>query len=250
MSARRNGWDDACRPGATSLKKAVAAGPGHCHPLVDNGPGGAAGVRGVAWTVGDGAAGRRAGRLSGRVSTRHDLVGREVSGVMSEEWFDVVDEQDRVIGRELRREVHRRKLLHRAVHVLVLNCAGKVFLQKRSMKKDSAPGAWDSSASGHVDSGETYDVCAPRELREELGVEAAAPIEPLFKLPASEETAAEFVWVYRTCHEGPFVLHPDEIESGAWFTPGEVDAAVRDRPAEFARSFRHIWGEARRRGLV
>lgn len=169
---------------------------------------------------------------------------------MIEEWFDVVDEQDRVVGREVRREVHRRGLLHRAVHVLVFNRTGQVFLQKRSMKKDSAPGAWDSSASGHVDSGEHYDACAPRELREELGAEAAAPIEPLFKLPASAETSAEFVWIYRTRHEGPFVLHPDEIECGAWFSPGEVDTAVRERPAEFARSFRHIWSEFRRRGFA
>lgn len=169
---------------------------------------------------------------------------------MSEEWFDVVDEQDRVIGRETRREVHRRKLLHRAVHVLVFNRAGEVFLQKRSMKKDSAPGAWDSSASGHLDSGESYDACAPRELREELGVGAIAPIEPLFKLPASEETAAEFVWIYRTRHEGPFTLHPDEIECGAWYAPAAVDAAIRERPAEFARSFRHVWSVYRRRGPV
>lgn len=166
---------------------------------------------------------------------------------MSEEWFDVVDEQDRVVGRELRREVHRRGLLHRAVHVLVFNRSGQVFLQKRSMKKDSAPGAWDSSASGHLDSGENYDACAPRELREELGVEAVVPIEPLFKLPASEETAAEFVWIYRTHHDGPFVLHPDEIERGEWFEPADVDVAIRKRSAEFARSFRHIWSEFRRR---
>ena len=169
---------------------------------------------------------------------------------MSEEWFDVVDDQDRVVGRELRRDVHRRGLLHRAVHVLVFNRAGQLFLQKRSMRKDSAPGAWDSSASGHLDCGEAYDACAVRELREELGVAAAAPVEPLFKLPASEETAAEFVWVYRTRHEGPFVLHPDEIEHGAWFTPAEVDRAVRERPGEFARSFRHVWSEVRRRHLA
>ena len=166
---------------------------------------------------------------------------------MSEEWFDVVDAQDRVIGREVRREVHARGMLHRAVHVLVFDRNGRVFLQKRSMKKDSAPGAWDSSASGHVDSGESYEACAPRELREELGVEPVAPLEPLFKLPASAETSAEFVWIYRTHHDGPFVLHPDEIECGAWYTPADVDAAVTERPQEFARSFRHIWAEYRRR---
>lgn len=169
---------------------------------------------------------------------------------MSEEWFDVVDDTDRVVSRALRAEVHRRGLLHRAVHVLVCNRAGQVFLQKRSMKKDSAPGAWDSSASGHVDSGEDYDPCALRELREELGVAAVAPVVRLFKLDACADTSAEFVWVYRTQHEGPFTLHPDEIERGDWFDVAQIDALVRERPAEFARSFRYVWSEVRRRGLI
>ena len=90
---------------------------------------------------------------------------------MSEEIFDVVNECDEIIGRETRRAVHRLGLKHRAVHVLLFNGRGEVFLQKRSMAKDCFPGVWDSSASGHLDSGEDYDACAVRELREELGLE-------------------------------------------------------------------------------
>ena len=138
---------------------------------------------------------------------------------MSEEIFDVVNERDEVIGRAPRSEVHRRGLLHRAIHVLVFNSRGQVFLQKRSMSKDRQPGLWDSSASGHVDSGEEYDVCAVRELREEIGLELAAPPRRLFKLPASTETDQEHVWVYRCQAEGPFTLHPEEIERGDWFAP-------------------------------
>ena len=59
---------------------------------------------------------------------------------MAEEIFDVVNEHDEVIGRERRSEVHRLGLMHRAVHVLVFNSRGEVFLQKRSMKKDRQPG--------------------------------------------------------------------------------------------------------------
>jgi predicted protein tyrosine phosphatase len=73
---------------------------------------------------------------------------------MSEEIFDVVNERDEVVGQAPRSEVHRRKLNHRAVHVLVFNSRGELFLQKRSLKKDCFPGAWDSSASGHLDTGE------------------------------------------------------------------------------------------------
>jgi isopentenyldiphosphate isomerase len=160
---------------------------------------------------------------------------------MSEEIFDVVNERDEVIGRAPRREVHARGLWHRAVHVLVFNARGEVFLQKRSMRKDTAKGKWDSSSSGHLDCGEDYDACAVRELREEIGLVAARAPRRLFKVAACQETGWEFCWVYRCESEGPFTLHPDEIETGAWFAPEHVSQWVAKNPAEFASAFALIW---------
>jgi isopentenyldiphosphate isomerase len=160
---------------------------------------------------------------------------------MAEEIFDVVNERDEVVGRQTRGEVHRLGLMHRAVHVLVFNSRGQVFLQKRSMTKDRQPGLWDSSASGHLDRGESYDACAVRELREEIGLELSAPPQRLFKLPASQKTDQEHVWVYRCEAEGPFTLHPEEIERGDWFTPPEVTRWMAERPAEFASALLAIW---------
>ena len=160
---------------------------------------------------------------------------------MSEEIFDVVNERDEVVDRKPRHEVHQRGLMHRAVHVLVFNSKQELFLQKRSMKKDRQPGLWDSSASGHVDSGESYDHCAVRELREEIGLEARDPLEPLFKFPASAQTDQEHVWVYRCQAEGPFTLDPEEIERGGWFKPGEITDWMAHHPEEFATAFVAIW---------
>jgi isopentenyl-diphosphate delta-isomerase type 1 len=160
---------------------------------------------------------------------------------MSEEIFDVVDERDEVIGQLPRRVVHRDGHKHRAVHVLVFNSLGQVFLQKRSMTKDTFPGVWDSSASGHLDTGEEYDACAARELGEELGLTIARPPRRLFKMEACAATGQEFVWVYRLESEGPFVLHPEEIEKGEWFAPSEVNAWMEKEPKDFADSFVFIW---------
>lgn len=160
----------------------------------------------------------------------------------ADELFDVVDEQDRVVAQARRADVHAQKLRHRAVHVLCLDEAGRVFLQRRSMLKDSAPGKWCASCSGHVDSGEDYDAAALRELQEEIGVSVEAPaLERWLRLEACRETGMEFLWVYRVKHEGPFVLHPAEIMDGAWYARAELDAAIRDRPRDFAGAFRHIW---------
>ena len=157
------------------------------------------------------------------------------------EIFDVVNERDEVVGRRPREEVHRLGLMHRAVHVLVFNSRGHVFLQKRSMKKDRQPGLWDSSASGHVESGEDYDACAVRELREEIGLQLNAVSQHLFKLAACPETDQEHVWVYRCAAEGPFNLNGDEIEGGGWFPPDEVTRWIAERPHEFASAFLLIW---------
>ena len=163
---------------------------------------------------------------------------------MTEEIFDIVNECDEVVGQNTRREVHARGLRHRAVHVLVFNSRGEIFLQKRSMLKDTARGKWDSSASGHLDSGEDYDACAVRELREEIGLDLATGASRprrLFKIDACPETGWEFCWVYRCESEGPFTLHPEEIETGDWFTPEFVSKWVEEKPREFARAFVLIW---------
>lgn len=163
---------------------------------------------------------------------------------MAEEFFDVVNERDEPVGRATRREVHARGLWHRAVHVLVFNSAGRVFLQKRSMKKDLSPGLWDSSCSGHLDAGEGYNAAAVRELGEELGLFLPAPPERWIRIEARPETGWEFCWIYRLRHEGPFVLHPEEIETGEWMDPAEVTRRLAARPQDYCLPFRLIWSLA------
>lgn len=164
---------------------------------------------------------------------------------MTEENFDIVNAMDEVVGKASRAVVHAQGLMHRAVHVLVFNTAGEVFLQKRSVLKDKSPGLWDSSTSGHVDSGEGYDGCAVRELHEEIGLVLEHPPQRLFKLSACEATDQEHVWVYRYESEGPFTLHPQEIECGEWVATDEVTQRIARQPQEFSDAFVFIWQRLR-----
>ena len=157
------------------------------------------------------------------------------------ELFDIVDADDRVIGSESRSVVHRRGLMHRAVHILVLNSLGQIFLQKRAQTKDRFPGAWDSSTAGHLESGENYDAAALRELNEELGIRPDPPLEKLFKVNASSQTGQEFIWTYRLQHEGPFTMPASEIERGQWFSSDEISDWVERRPGDFTDCFILIW---------
>jgi 16S rRNA (adenine1518-N6/adenine1519-N6)-dimethyltransferase len=156
-----------------------------------------------------------------------------------EESFPLVDERDQVIGAAPRGQVHANNLLHRAVHMLIFNSAGEVFLQLRSRWKDRHPLAWDSSAAGHVNAGEEYDQSAARELREELGIDT--PLLRIAKLPASERTGYEFICLYRGSHDAELRPNPSEIEAGRFFPPTIVDAWIKVRPQEFAPGFIECW---------
>ncbi len=163
--------------------------------------------------------------------------------IFSEERFDVVDRYDRVLHSEVRSVVHREGLLHRAVHVFVFNAKGELYLQRRSMNKDTAPGKWVSSCSGHVDSGEDYDSAAHRELGEEIGLNEPADLERVFKESACRQTGNEFVWVYRCHSEGPFCLDPEEVSEGQWIHPDALNRWILERPRDFAWSFTHLWAK-------
>ena len=162
-------------------------------------------------------------------------IDKAAAGNAAQEVFSVVDSDDNVIGAATRGEVHGNNSLHRAVHILIFNPAGELFLQKRSEWKDRHPLLWDSSAAGHVDAGEEYDATAARELGEELGINP--PLRRVAKVPASERTGQEFIWVYAGTWDGPVRFDRSEIEAGGFFPPDTVTQWIKARPGDFAPGF-------------
>jgi len=82
-----------------------------------------------------------------------------------------------------------------------------------------------------------------REAGEELGIDVNGLIEFLFKLPASEATGMEFIQVYRCLHNGPFMLAPDEIDEGRWFSIETVSARVHADDPILTETFKTLWRE-------
>lgn len=157
------------------------------------------------------------------------------------EIFDVVDADDQVTGTATRGEVHAQKLIHRAVHVFAFNKRGDLLLQKRSSLKDLCPGLWDSSVSGHLDSGEDYPVAAVRELEEEMGIVSENAPEEIARISPCAETGWEHVRLYRVKHDGALRYPSAEVEVAIWFPLEEVTAWIAALPADFAPGFLECW---------
>ena len=153
------------------------------------------------------------------------------------ESLDAVDENDTVIDTLPRRQIHAGKHLHRAVHVFVRNKAGEIYLQFRSHLKDTHGLKWDSSASGHVDPGESYHDCAVREMWEEIWVEPKGEIVRIARIDASEATDLEFIEVFLAEAKGRIRIHGKEVDSGRWFAPEFIEEWIERRPQDFATGF-------------
>ncbi len=144
----------------------------------------------------------------------------------NEEYFDVVDEDDNIIGRALRSECHGNpSLIHRTVHVVVFHSDGRILLQKRSPKKDIQPGKWDTAVGGHLEPGEDYESAARREMKEELGVSFAFPLSYLFDSQIRNNIESENTKVYAVTYDGPFNFNSEEIEEIRFWSRDEMISA-------------------------
>ncbi|APG26962.1 NUDIX hydrolase [Syntrophotalea acetylenivorans] len=156
-----------------------------------------------------------------------------------EELFDIVDDQDRVIGQAPRSACHGNPaLIHRVAHVLVFNSAGQVLLQKRSRFKDVQPGRWDTSVGGHLDPGEDYLAGALREMAEELGI-INQPLELLYSYPHRNTFESENVTSFWLCYDGPVHFDPKEIEAVAFYSPERIAQMLGS--GFLTPNFEHEW---------
>lgn len=143
-----------------------------------------------------------------------------------EEMVPVVSEKGLVVGQAARSYVHGgARLLHPVVHLHILNREGKLYLQKRSMKKDLLPGYWDTAVGGHIGYGELLYEALYREAGEELGM---LEFNPTFIKSYVNENEYERELVNVFACVGNFTPRPDhdEVSEGRYWTYDEIEASI------------------------
>ena len=153
--------------------------------------------------------------------------------IPGDEFVDLVDAHDAVVGRATIGRCLREGLLHRAVAVQIVRSNGKFLLQQRSRRDVWHPGLWTLSSTGHVKEGEGYGAAARREMREELGIEGK--LEPVrkYKMPRfTDKGSTEYEWVsFFLCFtDSKCAIDPVELEGVKEVTEGELRAMVAGGP--------------------
>jgi 16S rRNA (adenine1518-N6/adenine1519-N6)-dimethyltransferase len=152
--------------------------------------------------------------------------------------LEIVDENDKVIGKASLDEIYRRKLIHRVAMIVVREPAGKILLQRRSAKVFTNPNRWDVSAAGHVDAGESYNQAAIRELHEELGVSNVELAEAAYYFSDTTldgKHQKRFVKIYTVTlpADTTFSIEPSEVSEVRWFSLEELSRLFEQQPHEF-----------------
>lgn len=142
------------------------------------------------------------------------------------EYFPVIEQTGIVVGRSSREYCHGgEKPLHPVIHIHIIDRMGRVYLQKRSMKKDIQPGKWDTAVGGHISYGENVIEAVFREASEELGFTAFNPVF-ITSYVFESEIERELVNVFAAV--GSFDLRPDldEVDEGRWWPVAEIEANI------------------------
>lgn len=169
---------------------------------------------------------------------------------MEEEYFDIVNSKNQVIGKASRTECHSRKeLIHRDVHIIVMDNSGRIFLKKRRDDRRLYPGMWESSACGHVMAGEDYDLAAKRELYEELGIKGVL-LKEVDEFLFSTEFETQFTRLYLCNYDGDIVVNRDEATEGRFFTIEKIMGDFEETVGRLSPGTKEVINRLTRKGAL
>ncbi len=157
---------------------------------------------------------------------------------MTEEYFDIVNENNEILGQEIRRIVHQTGLWHRGVHVFLFTPNRRLLVQKRSQSQDTFPNRLDCSVSEHLKVGESYFDGAVRGLQEELGLGGISLTRLVqFKMNYGPNDN-EFSDLYEGVFDGRSLdADPNEVAGIAYYTIPQLEEMLVSEQALFAPWF-------------
>ena len=138
-----------------------------------------------------------------------------------DEYLDLVDENDNVVGKKKRSEVYAEDLSNfRVVNAFVINSKGEIWIPRRAADKRIYPLCLDMSMGGHVESGESYEDALRRELGEELNINADKVVFSfLGHLTPQKDGVSAYMKVYEIKTDETPDYNKNDFTEYFWLTP-------------------------------
>jgi len=156
-------------------------------------------------------------------ASSHDKSGSELTN----EYLWAIDTKGYVKGKRSRTECHKQHIIHRAVHVIVLDSKHRIFVKRRSHSKDMFPGQWETSVGGHVKYGDGVKKTAARELEEELGI--VEPLRYLGRFAYRGKEEKENITLFYVVTKKRPRLNISEATRGEYLTIHELERCLSRR---------------------
>lgn len=143
---------------------------------------------------------------------------------MQEEYLDLVNEKDQIIGRETRNRIYEQKLSnYRVVNAFIKDSKGKLWIPRRTADKKAYPLALDMSMGGHVESGENYEETFKRELQEELNINSETILfREIAYLKPGDHGVSSFMKIYEIHQNNTPSYNPADFVESFWLSPEEI----------------------------
>jgi isopentenyldiphosphate isomerase len=147
---------------------------------------------------------------------------------MDEEILDIVDSNEKIIGKIARKDSQRvttEKLgFIRVADLFLFNSEGKIWVPIRTADKVLAPNGYDFSAGGHVKSGDDYMQTLIHEVKEEINMDITDKDVELISNVTYEYGYKQNLYLMRTDITPNF--NPTDFTSAQWLTPSELIRSI------------------------
>jgi len=162
---------------------------------------------------------KKFGRWYNMVYMQKNLLSEYIDeGEIAEgEVVDVYDIEKRRTGKTLPRSdfFENNGILRLVIHVCIFNHKGELLIQRRSERKKTGAGLWDFSSSGQIDSGESSQEGACREVKEELGLKVQIDTAPVFT-KVFFNSYNDYYVLWKDCDINSIKLQKEEVQSVCW----------------------------------